>query len=222
MSPRPLKPPFTLPDVVTGFHQYFAFTAETGAVLAELGYTFERDALTLPRRPEDVGAWADHLRSRSNLVLRRIGMNAEITRREFLIAPLLLEVSLAVDAELHSEYAVNVSPRLHGSLDYLLQKDNALVVVEAKQADMARGFTQLAAELVALDAFAPDEMPLLHGAVSVGDTWRFGVLDRARKHITQDIGQFNVPADLDDLLAVLVGTLKNAPVVGTTTPQFVQ
>jgi len=54
-------------------------------------------------------------------------------------------------------------------------------------------------------------MSLIHGAVSVGDTWRFGVLDRARKHITQDIGQFNVPADLDDLLAVLVGVLKNAP-----------
>ncbi|MBC8142191.1 MAG: hypothetical protein H7Y38_12205 [Armatimonadetes bacterium] len=40
---------------------------------------------------------------------------------------------------------------------------------------------------------------------SVGDTLRFGVLDRFNKHVTQDIGQLNVPADLDDLLTVLVG-----------------
>lgn len=207
MAQRILRPPFTLPDTVSGFHQYFAFTADTETVLDALGYTFTRDTLNLPRRPEIVGAWADHLRVQVPRVLRRIAMNAEITRREFLIAPLLLEVSFAVDATLHSEYSVDVSPRLHGSLDYLLQKDATLVVVEAKQADMARGFTQLAAEMIAVDTFAPEAMSVLHGAVSVGDTWRFGTLDRARKHITQDIGQFILPADLDDLLAVLVGIL---------------
>lgn len=207
MGTHSVQSPFKLPKSVAGFHKYFGFGAETEAILAELGYGFRRDALTLPRRADRVGAWADYLHSRAGLVLRRIGMNAEITRREFLIAPLLLEVSLAIDAELHSEFPVNVSPRLHGSLDYLIQKESALIVVEAKQADMARGFTQLAAELVAVDAFAGAGIAVLYGAVSVGDTWRFGVLDRAQKQVTQDIAQFNIPGDLSDLLAVVVGVL---------------
>ena len=138
-------------------------------------------------------------------------MVAEATRREFLLAPILFDVSVAVDAELHSEYAVNVSPQLRGRLDFYLEKQSGLLVVEAKNADMARGFTQLAAELVALDMFADAQTPVLYGAVSVGDVWRFGTLNRATKQVTQDIHQFTLPDDIGDLLAVLTGILLDEP-----------
>ena len=205
-------PAFVLPARVKGFHNYFEFTAETGVILAQLGYGFGRAMLTLPQSNVNGAAqWAEPLQKRILLTLQRVAMVAEATRREFLLAPILFDVSVAVDAELHSEYAVNVSPQLRGQLDFYLEKQSALLVVEAKNADMARGFTQLAAELIALDNFAAPEIPTLYGVVSVGDVWRFGVLDRARKHITQDIRQFTLPDDLPELLSTLTGILANVP-----------
>ncbi len=84
-------------------------------------------------------------------------------------------------------------------------------MVEAKQADLSRGFTQLGAELIALDQFAEADSPVLYGAVSVGDVWRFGMLERQAKRITQDINLFSLPNDFDRLLATLTGILLGAP-----------
>ncbi len=201
-------PAFVLPARVKDFHDYFEFTAETGVILGQLGYGFGRQVLSLPQSDTGSSAdWTEPLRKRILLTLQRVAMVSEATRREFLLAPILFDVSVAVDAELHSEYAVNVSPQLRGRLDFYLEKRSALLVVEAKNADMARGFTQLAAELIALDAFAEPGMPMLYGAVSVGDVWRFGVLNRAEKHVTQDIRQFTLPDDIAELLTVLTGIL---------------
>ena len=194
---------------MSGFHDYFKFSADTEVVLASLGWAFASAELTLPRDAGIVDARFDDLRARLLHALRTIPMESEIARREYLAAPILLELSRHLEIKLRSEYAVNVSPRLHGVYDYFLQKGNVLLVIEAKNADMVRGFTQLAAELIALDAFADADLPLLYGAVTVGDSWRFGVLDRAEKRITQDISQFRIPADLDDLLAVLTGILQD-------------
>jgi hypothetical protein len=204
------RSPFVLPESVKGFNAYFKFTAETSVVLQALGYRFSRQSLVLPKSTQAVGDWAEPLRARLLDALNRVAMNAEVTRREFLVAPVLLEVSRATGAELHSEFAVDVGPRLHGSLDYLLQKENALLVIEAKQADMSRGFTQLAAELIALDQFADADLPVLYGAVSVGNIWQFGTLERESKQVSQDITVYTIPTDFDTLLATLTGILLNA------------
>ena len=133
------RPPFVLPESVRGFNDYFKLSADTSVVLQALGYGFARQNLTLPKSPQTVGDWAISLRGRLVTAIDRVSMNSEITRREFLLAPLLLEVSVATGAELHSEFAVDVGPQLHGNLDYYLQKQNALLVIEAKHADMAAG-----------------------------------------------------------------------------------
>jgi hypothetical protein len=44
-----------------------------------------------------------------------------------------------------------VNEFLRGNLDYYLQGAHNIVVIEAKQADLTKGFTQLAVELIALD-----------------------------------------------------------------------
>lgn len=45
-----------------------------------------------------------------------------------------------------------VNEQLKSTLDYYLQsQDQELLVIEAKNADMQRGFTQLAVELIAVD-----------------------------------------------------------------------
>ncbi|MBC6475220.1 MAG: hypothetical protein GDA48_22385 [Hormoscilla sp. GM102CHS1] len=54
-------------------------------------------------------------------------------------------------AQLRIEYPLKVNDRLKGDLDYYLYTRSIILVVEAKNADLSRGFTQLAMELIALD-----------------------------------------------------------------------
>jgi hypothetical protein len=82
-------------------------------------------------------------------------------------------------------------------------------VVEAKKADMEKGFTQLAVELIAMDQFIDATSDFRYGAITVGDLWRFGKLDRQQKRILKDIDSFRVPLDLEGLFQVLVGILKD-------------
>ena len=67
----------------------------------------------------------------------------------------------------------------------------------------------LAVELIALDQWTPSQQPLLHGAVSTGVIWQFGTLERQTKQITQNLNLYRVPADLEELLRILVAILTN-------------
>jgi hypothetical protein len=48
--------------------------------------------------------------------------------------------------------------------------------------------------------------------VTTGDIWKFGLLNRTEKHIIQDLNLYRVPADLEDLLRILIGILINSDV----------
>jgi hypothetical protein len=84
-------------------------------------------------------------------------------------------------------------------------------LIEAKRGDLDYGFSQLTAEMIALDQWtdAPtlEQQPLLVGAVTVGDSWRFGTLDRTTQMITEDTGSYRVPEDLEPLLRRLIKVL---------------
>jgi hypothetical protein len=66
--------------------------------------------------------------------------------------------------------------------------------------------TQLAVELIALSPI--EEQNVFYGAVTMGDVWQFGKLERSTQQITQDINLFKVPDDLDSLVRVLMGILQ--------------
>jgi hypothetical protein len=136
-----------------------------------------------------------------------ISLTSEIARREFLIAPVLLEVVHYTQAKIRVEFPLEVTAQLKGTLDYYLQAKNNLVIVEAKNADLQRGLTQLAVELIALDQWIESNIERLYGAVSIGNIWQFGILERQPKHVTQDVNLYRVPADLEDLLKILVAIL---------------
>ncbi len=56
-----------------------------------------------------------------------------------------------------------------------------------------------------------DEPPeQLYGAVTVGDMWRFGLLEGSTKRILKDIDSFRIPLDLDELFQVFLGVLQPA------------
>jgi len=188
------------------FSDYFYLSNPLREVLEKLGYGLQIGNLELTRRPLPVGA-LDDLRSMFYRKLPHISFNTEAAKREFYIAPVLLALLDYVDFTIDLEYSIQVDENLRGTVDYLLRSNHNLVVVEAKNADMERGFNQLAVELIAVAHSLDQTSGYIYGAVTVGDMWRFGVLDRAAQSIFKDINADTVPTDLEDLFAILIGLL---------------
>ncbi|WP_292774497.1 hypothetical protein [Nostoc sp. NMS9] len=141
--------------------------------------------------------------------LRRVKLLSEDARKQAIIAPILLEVCEIAQTQLNIEYPINISDQLKDSLDYYIDKGKGLLVIEAKQADLSRGFTQLAVELIALAQWINSELPLIYGAVTTGEDWRFAIYNRQEKQITEDLKLYRVPEELTELTHILVGILSN-------------
>ncbi len=188
------------------FSDYFSLNYPTKDIVAEFGYTYSLQKISLPRG--DIIDTLDKLKANFYKKLPKISLTSEAAKREVLIAPILLELMDYIDVNMDIEYPVYVNEWLKGNIDYLLQAEQKFVVVEAKNADMEKGFTQLAVELIAMEQYFEEyQQPIIYGAITVGNIWQFGALDRKRKHIAKDIDTFRVPLDLDELFKVLIGTL---------------
>ena len=196
------------PDQSYSFADYFKLNFASQDILAYFGVTLQKQSLQFPRYEQTLDRLID-LKARIEESLPRISLTSEMARREFLIAPVLTDLLHYTQATLNIEYPVAVSNQLKGSLDYLLQNDQTFLVVEAKNEDLERGFVQLAIEMIAIDQWIESEQPILYGAISTGNIWQFGQLNRQTRVVTQDLNLFRVPADLDDLLLILVKILNN-------------
>ncbi len=140
----------------------------------------EAKTCDLPRKKLDTNRLRE-TRARLEEGLPYLSLTSEAARREFLIAPILWETVHFTRAKIKVEYSIEVSPQLKGTVDFFLRAQHHVLIVEAKNADLQRGFTQLAVELIALDEWLGPEKqdPFLYGAVSMGNAWQFAVLDRA-------------------------------------------
>ncbi|MBX9256712.1 hypothetical protein H1Q63_22760 [Desmonostoc muscorum CCALA 125] len=194
------------PDQSYTFSQYFQLTNPTAEILAEFEYSYQRTNLDLLRYSHEI-KYLEFLQGYLQRNIRLFNPAAEISIREFLIAPILAEICDQTKAQLYSEYPLNVDDKLKGTLDYYLYKSNCLLIIEAKQSDIRRGFTQLAVELIAMDKSLDNQSPILYGAVTNGDDWKFGTLNREQKLVTEDIKLYRVPEGLEDLLRVIIGIL---------------
>ena len=145
--------------------------------------------------------------------LPHISLTSETAKREVMIAPILLELLDEIDIKIDIEYPIYVNEHLKGNLNCRLRSSEDFLVVEAKKSDMEKEFTQLAVELIAMDHYIQSSSTVLFGAITVGDMWRFGKLERTTKHITKDIDTFRVPLDINDLFQVLVGVLSSTKTV---------
>ena len=196
------------PDQSYSFADYFKLNFASQDILAYFGVTLQKQSLQFPRYEQTLDRLID-LKASIEESLPRISLTSEMARREFLIAPVLTDLLHYTQATLNIEYPVAVSNQLKGSLDYLLQNDQTFLVVEAKNEDLERGFVQLAIEMIAIDQWIESEQPILYGAISTGNIWQFGQFNRQTRVVTQDLNLFRVPADLDDLLRILVKILNN-------------
>jgi hypothetical protein len=188
------------------FSSYFKLPNTPTEILAELGYTFCQNELDLIRFNEDLPFLADLEKSLA-INRRVVFFNSESTRREAIIFPILVLICDCFKFKLNPETSIKFNEKLQGTLDYLAKNESLFLVVEAKNADLDRGFTQLAAEMIAIAGI--EECDRVYGAVTNGVNWKFGILDRQKAAITEDLNIFSVPQDLEDLCRVLIGILKN-------------
>ena len=188
------------------FRSYFELSNDTDEILAEFNYSFTRKRLQLPKTNREIEGLTQ-LRNSIEETIPYVTLSSEAAKREILIAPVLSRVAVITKRLLRIEYPVKVNNLLQGNLDYLIQSQHSLVVIEAKRDDMTRGFTQLAVEMIALASLekSPD---ILYGVVTMGDVWVFGILEQASRTITKDITSYTLPDGLEEIIKILVGILE--------------
>ncbi len=192
------------------FSDYFDMNNPTEEIVAELGYSLILKDLNLPKSTNISSDILEEIQTSYYELLPKITLNSEVAKREFIIAPLLYKVIRHIDAKLNIEYSIDIDDKLSGFLDYLIRSKQELVVIEAKKGDLDRGFNQLAAEIIALDQYEDGENPqILYGAITIGEVWRFALLNRATKIICKDVHTYRFPEDIQDLLSMLKGILES-------------
>ena len=201
------RPRILQPEQSYTFSRYFDLSFSPEDILAELGCDYERERLQLPKFECNLNK-IEALRLIIERNLRRVKLLSEDARKQTIIAPILLEVCDMTETQLNIEYPVRINEQLKESFDYYISKGQGLLVIEAKQADLSRGFTQLAVELIALDQWTKSEQPILFGAVTTGEDWRFGLYKRSEKKIIEDLKLYRVPEELTELINILVGIIK--------------
>ncbi len=203
----------TLPDSLS-FSDYFKLNFYPEEILNYFGYSFEMKLLTFVKSGCNL-VEVDALEKKLNKSLPYITFDNEMARREFLIAPVLIDLIDYTKSYLKVAYALTVNNQLRGELDYFIESNiksngevnHQILVIEAKDENLERGFKQLAVEMVALAHIIEEGQRYIYGAVSIGKVWQFGLLDRQTKSVVQDLHLYRVPDDLKDLMSILVAIL---------------
>ncbi|OCQ90117.1 hypothetical protein BCD64_19510 [Nostoc sp. MBR 210] len=188
------------------FSNYFELGFAVDDLVTEFGYTFERKFLNLPQYSGTLDRVAE-LKQRLEEILPYIDLENEATRREILIAPVVIELIHYSHAKLKIEYNIKVNNQLQGNLDYYLRNQSNVIVIEAKQADINKGFTQLATEMIALDRWLDSNQTEILGAVTTGNIWQFGLLYRKPQIIEQAINLYRVTEELEVIIRIMLAAL---------------
>lgn len=140
--------------------------------------------------------------------LKRVNTTTEQARREALIFLPIDRICALLDCSINIEYTVSASNWLKGSLNYYISSLRNLLVVEAKQADLTKGFTQLAVELIALDRWVESESSILYGAVSTGEIWQLGLYPRSTRQVVEYLPLHPIPQDVEFVTRTILGILQ--------------
>lgn len=191
------------------FCSYFELRFSPIDILGDLGCSLKRSPLSLPRSFWDTSP----LQQRIENYLPYISLTSEAARRQSLVAPILLELAQSVKTPIQIEYPLEVNQYLKGELDYYLNNQYNLIVIEAENDDITRGSVQLAVELIALNLWLAKRQSVaslltpLTGSVTTGDIWQFSQYDAIQQQVTQDLSLYRIPEDLAPLTQILKGIL---------------
>jgi hypothetical protein len=127
-----------------------------------------------------------------------LATSTEKARSEFIIAPILVELWLLNDRNIGIlsgvEFTIDEAQGLAGVCDYIITrspeqlfvKAPILMVVEAKNEDLKRGYAQCLAEMIAAQTFNTREgtaSECIYGVVTIGELWRFLELEGSTARI---------------------------------------
>ncbi|OCR01041.1 hypothetical protein BCD67_16835 [Oscillatoriales cyanobacterium USR001] len=145
-----------------------------------------------------------------------VATGSEKARSELIISPVLVEVRRLLNRQISifsgEDFNVDESLGLNGRCDFLISLSTeqlaieapAIVIVEAKQADLKTGISQCVAEMVAAQKFNEAKqkpLPILYGSVSNGLQWQF--LKLSGFEVTIDLNIYSLPP-VEQILGFLV------------------
>ncbi len=150
-----------------------------------------------------------------------LATGSEKARSELIISPVLMEVRRRLDRQisLFSGEDFTVAPELglSGTCDFLLSRSPeqmlieapAVIIVEAKKADLKTGMGQCLAEMIAAQKFNDNNgtpLSTIYGCVTNGGVWKF--LQLQGQTVTFDLMEYAIPP-VDRVLGMLVWMIKN-------------
>ncbi len=148
--------------------------------------------------------------------MKLIATGSEKARSELIITPVLVEVRRILNRKVTlfsgEDFTVDESLGLNGRCDFLISRSSemlaieapAVVIIEAKQADLKTGFGQCVAEMVAAQKFndaKKKSIPTIYGSVSNGVQWQFLKLEN--QTVTIDLTIYPLPP-VEHILGFLV------------------
>ncbi|MEH2387173.1 MAG: hypothetical protein V7K14_15630 [Nostoc sp.] len=124
------------------FRKYFESGYYSEDLAQAFGYSLEYKVFQLPQYSGELDRLLE-LRERIEEALPYVELSTDLARREVIISRIVLELIHYRKAKLRIEFSLRVNNQLQGTLDYLIRttQPNQLLVIEAKQADLSRGFT---------------------------------------------------------------------------------
>jgi hypothetical protein len=145
-----------------------------------------------------------------------LAINTEKARSELIIINILLELreQLHDKISLFSgiDFTVDKEKGLNGFCDYIISlsqeqlylESPIITIVEAKNENIIGGLGQCIAEMVAAKIYNDKEqlvLPIIYGAVTTGDEWKFLKLESNRVFIDSDVYYIS---DINKIVAVLI------------------
>ncbi len=191
------------------FSDYFELNNPAEEIASAFGYQSSTKILDLPFARLSDFSEIEKLQQHFYDVLPKISLTSEMAKQNFMIAPILWAIIRHINAKINVEYPLEIDDKLSGALNYLLHAEHRLIVIEGKKGDLDKGFNQLTAELIALDK-SLDKNPaaFIYGAISIGELWRFALLDRNQQHIYKDLHTYRVPEDIQSVFLIILGILQ--------------
>lgn len=143
-------------------------------------------------------------------------ISTEKARSEFIIAPILAEMRHMAHNQVALfsgvEFNIDALQDLSGFCDYIVTRSRqqmfveapVLMLAEAKNEDMKRGYAQCFAEMIAAQLFNAregSEVAKIYGAVSIGNQWKFLELEGALARI--DMADYYIK-DINKIVGILL------------------
>ncbi len=144
-----------------------------------------------------------------------LAINTEKSRSEMIIVPILLEIKRRANSQISlfsgNEFNIDKSQGLNGDFDFLISlspeqiyiQAPVLAIVEAKKENLNLGLGQCGALMLAAQLFNQqegNEIPIIYGAVTTGNIWKF--LRLQDRNLDIDLTEYSID-NLSKILGIL-------------------